>query len=245
MGNDRDTVQCHTKLTTCCVQEVGRERGDWHAPDGTVLPTTSAPVTQQLTYHRINLLNHNSGAMSGIYHCSIAVSTESNESVYVGLYSSGGEGRASEVVLYSKQMYFTYCCFCTGDVTIPVGMIFSEDSDIDGENPRFTLTCISTGGPATTVTWTRDSEAVSGGMTMLDDRMTAQYTHTLIVRGRLGGRYQCSVVNNKPSSDTAQLTVEGTLHNHSTQFPHIMCLCVVVHICLCMNGCIEGNFLNR
>ena len=97
----------------------------------------------------------------------------------------------------------------SGDVTIPDGMTFNVDSDLNGESPQFTLTCTSTGGPATTVTWTRDSETVSGGMTELDDPVTAQYTHTLTVTGRLGGQYQCNVSNNKPSTATAQLTVEG------------------------------------
>ena len=45
-----------------------------------------------------------------------------------------------------------------------------------------TLTCISTGGPATTVTWTRDSIIITeGAETVLNNRVTAQYTHTLIV----------------------------------------------------------------
>ena len=95
------------------------------------------------------------------------------------------------------------------DVTIPGGMTLTEDSDLNGESPQFTLTCTSTGGPPTTVTWTRGSETVSGGMTVLDDPVTAQYTHTLTVTGRLGGEYQCNVSNNKPSQDSAQLTVQG------------------------------------
>ena len=99
---------------------------------------------------------------------------------------------------------------CTaGDVTIPGGMTLTEDSDLNGESPQFTLTCTSIGGPATTVTWTRDSETVSGGMSVLDDPVTAQYTHTLTVTGRLGGQYQCTVSNSKPSTATAQLTVAG------------------------------------
>jgi len=99
---------------------------------------------------------------------------------------------------------------CTaGDVNIPGGITFTVDSDLNGESPQFTLTCISTGGPATTVTWTRDSETVSGGMSVLDDPVTAQYTHTLTVTGRLGGQYQCTVSNNKPSQDSASFTVQG------------------------------------
>ena len=85
------------------------------------------------------------------------------------------------------------------------------NSDLNGDSPQFTLTCTSAGGPATTVTWTRDSETVSGGMTVLNNAVTAQYTHTLTVTGRLGGQYQCNVTNNKPSTATAQFTVQGAL----------------------------------
>ena len=88
-------------------------------------------------------------------------------------------------------------------------MTLTVDSDLNGDSPQFTLTCTSTGGPATTVTWTRDSETVSGGVTVLDDPVTAQYTHTLTVIGRLGGQYQCTVANNKPSEAAAELTMQG------------------------------------
>ena len=74
-------------------------------------------------------------------------------------------------------------------------------------------------GPATHVNWTRDSEAVLGGMTLLDNPVTAQYTHTLTVTERLGGQYQCTVFNSKPSSSTAQLTVEGIEIMRSNGYP--------------------------
>ncbi|CAI8019946.1 Kalirin, partial [Geodia barretti] len=71
-----------------------------------------------------------------------------------------------------------------------------------------TLTCISTGGPATTVTWTRDSTTVTQGtQTVLNDPVTAQYTHTLTVT--TAGQYTCTVANNKPSSASASTTVAG------------------------------------
>ena len=92
-------------------------------------------------------------------------------------------------------------------------MTLTVDSDLNGESPQFTLTCTSTGGPATTVTWTRGSDTVSGRMfsstTVLNNATTAQYTHTLTVTGRLGGQYQCTVSNIRPSMATAQLTVAG------------------------------------
>ena len=46
---------------------------------------------------------------------------------------------------------------------------------------------------------------------MLDDLVIAEYTHTLTVTGRLGGLYKCTVSNDKPSEDSAQLNVQGTV----------------------------------
>ena len=60
--------------------------------------------------------------------------------------------------------------FILGDITIMRDVI-TFDSD------QFILTCISTSGPATTVTWTRDSVTVTEGTeTVLNDPETAQYT---------------------------------------------------------------------
>ena len=71
-----------------------------------------------------------------------------------------------------------------------------------------TLTCISTGGPATTVTWTRDNVTITeGNETVLNDPATAQYTHTLTITS--GGEYTCTVSNNKPSTASATITVPG------------------------------------
>ena len=105
--------------------------------------------------------------------------------------------------------------FILGIVTIPDRMTFTVDSDLNEASPQFTLTCISTGGPATTVTWTRDSVTVTeGNETVLDNRETSQYTHTLTVTGRLGGLYTCTVANNRPTNNeaSAQLTVQGTFN---------------------------------
>ena len=103
------------------------------------------------------------------------------------------------------------CLLILGDIIIPDGMVFTVVSDLNGATPQFTLTCISTGGPATNVTWTRDSVTVTEGtQTVLNNRETSQYTHTLTVTGRLRGLYTCTVANNKPSQASAELTL-GTL----------------------------------
>ena len=107
-----------------------------------------------------------------------------------------------------------------GDITIPDGVSLTVDSDLNGASPQFTLTCISIGGPATTVIWTRDSASTMGDETInyvfedstysqLDDPVTAHYTHTLTVTGWTEGLYQCNVSNSKPSSAAAQLCMQG------------------------------------
>ena len=103
--------------------------------------------------------------------------------------------------------------FFSGDVNVSENIMLTVDSDLNGASPQFTLTCISTGGPATTVTWTRNSEEVPGErVTVLNDAVTAQYTHTLTVTGRLEGLYTCTVSNNKPLMASAQIPVifQGT-----------------------------------
>ena len=97
-------------------------------------------------------------------------------------------------------------------ITLIDGIEFEIDSDLNEASPHFTLTCISTGGPATTVTWTRDSEVINGS-TVLDNAVTAQYTHTLTVTGRTEGLYRCSVSNSKPSSATAEINVTGNVYS--------------------------------
>ena len=94
--------------------------------------------------------------------------------------------------------------------------MLTEHPVTSDDTPYFTFTCISTGGPATTVTWTRDSDIITDGatQTMLDDRVTAQYTHTLTVSGRpIGGVYLCNVSNSKPSTAVANLSLSGTYYN--------------------------------
>ena len=107
---------------------------------------------------------------------------------------------------------YLLCPYGTGDIAISEAIIFRENSNYGKGSLQFTLTCISSGGPATYVTWTRNSEAVADGMrTVLNDSVNAIYTHTLTVTGRLGGHYQCIVSNNKPSSDSSSIIIRGIL----------------------------------
>ena len=66
-------------------------------------------------------------------------------------------------------------------------------------------------------------------MTVLDNAETATYTHTLTVTGRLGGDYQCTVANVKPSSASESLRIQGTAYMYAQtltlSMPHnVMCM---------------------
>ena len=76
---------------------------------------------------------------------------------------------------------------------------------------KFDLTCISAGGPATTVTWTRDSVTVTEGTVTHYDTSTHEYAHTLTVTGRQEGLYTCTVSNDRPSSDSVNINVQGMM----------------------------------
>ena len=98
VGNDdsgSDSVQCHTDLDTCCTPSQGQDRGDWYHPDMTIVSLSDelSDVYAVRGDKRVDLRLRNSTAMSGIYRCDIAVNSEDpsiQESVYVGLYTSGG-----------------------------------------------------------------------------------------------------------------------------------------------------------
>ena len=86
-------------------------------------------------------------------------------------------------------------------------------------NNHFLLTCISTGGPATTVTWTRDSAPAVGLVdTDVVDGVTGTSNNTLLVTGRMEGLYTCTVSNRVSNESSASLTVAGEDHTLSLSF---------------------------
>ena len=100
-GSDNDTVQCHTDLQTCCRIDQGVHRGDWFAPGSDTrlpFPGEGGDISQDRQSQVVHMRRRNNPTgPSGIYRCVIAtnaVHDDSDESVgetvYVGLYGSGG-----------------------------------------------------------------------------------------------------------------------------------------------------------
>ena len=102
VGEGADGVRCRTDLSTCCSPSQGVHRGDWIPPGSEEsLPffdDASADIYQFQGYQLVLLRRRNNADMpSGIYRCDIptdAVHDDNDlsvrESVYVGLYASGG-----------------------------------------------------------------------------------------------------------------------------------------------------------
>ena len=91
---------------------------------------------------------------------------------------------------------------------------FQLTSELTATIPTFTLTCTSTGGPATNVSWTVNSSAVTENSahiitSLITNAATATYNNTLMVTGRLVGDYECTVSNSKSSSSSGIVTVVG------------------------------------
>ena len=243
LGDDRgglDSVQCHTNVETCCASAQGAERGDWFAPGGTRLPFPQLGnlIFEDREDQRVDLRRRNISSPTGIYRCEVPVSDGDDgkltrKSAYVGLYTSEGGvcvcerergERDSDCLL--PGCINSWVGNSTGNVTITGGVILTVTNDLNGPNPQFTLTCISIGGPATNVTWTRDSvNFTDGTQTVLNDAVAAMYTHTLTVSGRPEGLYTCTVSNAKPSQDSAQINVEG--RTNADNFP-------AIHTALCL-----------
>ena len=126
--SDSDTVQCHTDLSTCCRGSAGIHRGDWFAPDNdTRLPWRSenANFFEDRQAQVVHIRRRpNADAPSGIYRCVIATNAVHDDSdlsvgetVYVGLYGSGGgiEDKlefniSNALFLYFRRHHNTWWC---------------------------------------------------------------------------------------------------------------------------------------
>ena len=103
-------MRCITDLNTCCSGGEGIHRGDWYFPGGDRLQIVSSGDdsferrgAQRVTLRRRN----NAMGPSGIYRCEVPtvavrddIDLSVRETVYVGLYASGGNELINSVLSY-------------------------------------------------------------------------------------------------------------------------------------------------
>ena len=110
IDNENDYVVCHTDLTSCCGGVWLNDRGFWFFPNGDVLPgvgdgsgaaTNPIVLMRGLQVARLIRGTGSGDAPSGLYRCIIETVADNDQSspspdngigetVYVGVYSTGG-----------------------------------------------------------------------------------------------------------------------------------------------------------
>ena len=206
---DDTALLCHTNRPP--PSGSSNSGGDWFAPDGTRVDGNDVPGFRRNRGSMVVRLFRNTGstAVEGIYYCQIEDDANFAHIVSVGLYNSVGGNVYTHACILCILIYHTILEI--EEITVSDDVEFQLITD-----STFRLTCISTGGPATTVTWTRDNVTITEGTVthyVTDDE---SYINILTVTERLEGLYTCTVANDRPSSDSANITVQG--NNISTEY---------------------------
>ena len=127
VGDDRtgdyysNTVQCHTDLMTCCSDGLKLPPGDWFTPNNTKLTNSPRSDMFQDRNSQVVHLRHRPWEVTGptgIYRCFIATYAVHNasdpsvgETLYVGLYDSGG-GMSSSSKRRLYSLIYPMTCVC-------------------------------------------------------------------------------------------------------------------------------------
>ena len=143
------------------------------------------------------------GGVTGIYSCKMPDDNAEVQILYIGVYTNNT----------GKLTFILWLCACnlscfhlTSGALEVTSLQFQLTSDLNATTPTFTLTCTSTGGPATNVSWTVNNCTVTEDSAhnitsqVLTNAVTAIYNHTLAVTGRLEGQYGIRVSNRKSSA---------------------------------------------
>ena len=83
------------------------------------------------------------------------------------------------------------------------------NSDLDGDYPQFTVTCVSVGGPVACVNWHRDYDIMNPNATStLTDPVKGIYVNSLTASEVAGGYYTCGLSNNQPNHQYGEIHVD-------------------------------------
>ena len=198
---DTAALLCLTDREQCCRARDGGAGGNWYFPDGVQLPGGSGSIFRTRDASRVRL-NPEDGVESptGVYRCEIPDGNGNDTSVYVGLYLESG----GKVYVYHGVPNHTVSVLTPGSPTVD-SLMFAEES----------LTCSSSGGPATTVTWERNGVALdlNGGAAYqqtqtVTNPVNAAYETTLTSSDAsvFAGAFSCTVTNTR-GSDTESISI--------------------------------------
>jgi len=88
-------VECHSDLLGCCCNRE-THNADWYFPNGEKLQSDNRffDIFQAYRIQNIQVRRNNSAETGGIYRCEIETTASNNgsrETLYAGIYSSGGQ----------------------------------------------------------------------------------------------------------------------------------------------------------
>ena len=87
IGVERDALLCMTNFTACCQHPYSI--GNWFFPNGTRVPSSGSQSDFYRTRRQMMVpLHRRRGGEEGIYHCEIPVSTNINQTIFIGLYTA-------------------------------------------------------------------------------------------------------------------------------------------------------------
>ena len=195
---DTAALLCLTDREMCCRGSDGGAGGDWYYPDGGLVPFafggTSIYQTRGASRVRLNRRN-DAQSPTGVYRCDVLDASGTNQSIYVGVYL---EGRGTFFLHYHGIPNHTVSVITPGSPTVD-SLTFAAES----------LTCSSSGGPATTVIWERNGVPlnVNGGAAYqqtqtVTNPVTADY-QTILTSNNVSvfaGSFTCTVSNTRGSA---------------------------------------------
>ena len=191
IGEDSASLFCLTSKSDCCrssdTPEGVGDVGDWFYPNGIMVGTsTFGNIYRNRGPSVVRLQRRNNAQTTGVFRCEVPDASGTNQQLYVGVYPVNS-GSPSITGLHYNRFTLT-----------------------------LTLTCTSTGGPATAVTWRKNGAVVEVDGTTYHqsqrvvDTRTATYENTLSsnVDANFAGNFTCTVTNSRGSS-TKSVTLNG------------------------------------
>jgi hypothetical protein len=179
VGNGSDGLTCTSENADCCNgSDAAATDSGWFSPDGSPLHegrdgATDLYITRGPRYVHLNRIT---GGTPSLYWCVVPDRHGTLQRFYIGLYSSNPGSFHSVQVEFELQ------------------------TEVTEDPPLFTLTCISEGSPVTSVVWEREGEEIVDDASHSSSQIVVNavdvvYHNVLMVRGRNGGEYTCTVYN--------------------------------------------------
>ena len=238
IGRGKDALLCTTNEQTCC-NDSSSKIGNLFFPNNFALGSSvsgggiyqdrtdgdpAAPQTAATVR-----LNHRNGATgpTGLYRCVISDSYGVEQTLFVGIYTSNVN---SKLMLFSllllKTLYIVVTLILVVAMVAPLTSTFQLTSVQGSVDITFTLTCNSSGGPVSGVTWTRDGFLLDNtGPLVLTDTSTASYTNVLEVNSRVPGLFTCQIRGtNYQVLSSMDFRVQGILHQYKIPVQKIFIL---------------------